>query len=182
MSQIQDVSELDAFYKQADPWGYYSNAADDRRRAELLSLLPLRRYHRVLDIGCGNGFVTFALPGDEVIGVDISSEAISWARQAQQQQMQAERFRFESLSIFAPELTKLGRFDLIVITGVLYEQYIGKARSVIRSVIEQLLENGGILVSCHIREWYCVRFPYSCLDVTLYPYRDYTHQLEVFQK
>lgn len=180
--RIQHSDELNAFYEDADPWGYRQHPDDERRRLELLSVLPRRDYGRTLDIGCGNGFITFSLPGVEVVGIDISGKAIDWARSSAQGEAQPERFRFECRSLFESETRALGRFDLIVITGVLYEQYIGRGVSVVRCLIDDLLVDGGALVSCHIREWCSSRFPYTLLDTALYPYRDYTHQLEVFRK
>lgn len=182
MVEIQKPEELDAFYADPDPWGYRSNVDDDRRRMELMSVLPRRNYARCLDIGCGNGFVTFYLPGEEVVGIDLSQKAIQWASERAAEQPRPERFRFEAMSLFDPALKGLGRFDLVVVTGVLYEQYIGKGKSVVRALVDDALEEGGVLVSCHIRDWAPLRFPYSLLDMTMYPYREYTHQLEVYRK
>lgn len=179
---IQSGSELDAFYSDADPWGYVGNSDDERRKVELLSALPRRRFERCLDIGCGNGFVTCSLPGDSILGIDISSKAIEWARQNSVKQGMADRVHFRNLSLLDPAITDLGRFDLIVVTGVLYEQYIGKAKSVVRTLIDDLLEEGGVIASCHIRTWSHMRFPYTLLDRLLYPYREYTHHLEVLVK
>lgn len=179
---IQKSSELDAFYDRADPWGYIGNPDDERRRLELLSALPRRKFARCLDIGCGNGFVTGSLPGDRVVGIDISPKAIQWAQQISAEQGSADRIEFKCLSLLDPAISGLGKFDLIVVTGVLYEQYIGKAKSLVRIVIDEMLEDGGVIASCHIREWDHIRFPYTLLDRLLYPYRGYTHHLEVLVK
>lgn len=182
MSRVQTATELDGFYAQADPWGYRTHPDDQRRRAELLGALPRRRYERVLDIGCGNGFVTLSLPGESVTGVDLSTEAIRWARSAAGEAPDAARYRFEAMSLFDPALASLGRFDLIIVTGVLYPQYLGGALAVAREALDSRLDEGGILVCCHIRQWGIVRMPYVRLDATLYPYRDYVHELEVYRK
>lgn len=180
--KLQSVAELDAFYAKADPWGYQHHPDDRRRQAELLGLLPERHYGRVLDIGCGDGFVTFSLPGDEVTGVDISPRAIGLARAAAAGRQGGGRFRFLAASLFDLDLLHLGQFDLVVVTGVLYPQYIGNAVSVARLRIDGLLVAGGILATCHIREWNPPRFPYTRLDAALYPYRERTHQLEIYRK
>ncbi len=182
MIRVQPPEELDAFYREPDPWGYHGHPDDARRRSELLGVLPRRPFRRVLDVGCGNGFVTLSLPGDEVVGIDVSAEAVRWAREAAQRERDPARFRFECLSLFDPAIESLGRFDLVVITGVLYPQYVGHAYSVARWRLDQALEPGGILASCHIREWTSCRPPYSLLDMTLYPYRGRTHQLEIYRK
>ena len=179
---LQTRSELDNFYKVADPWGYCQHADDARRRNELLAILPRREWGRVLDIGCGNGFITLSLPGREIVGVDLSTEAVRWAREAAAKQADQERFRFEVGSLLDPELVNLGHFDLVVVTGVLYQQYVGKAWAFVRWVLDQLTREGSIIASCHIREWIRMRLSYSLIDVTMYPYRAYTHQLEIFRR
>ncbi len=179
---LQSASELDAFYSSSDPWGYAESADDHRRRTELLSLLPDAPFGRTLDIGCGNGFITLQLPGDEVVGIDLSERAIGWAREASARHVNADRFRFEALSLLDPAMLRLGQFDLICITGVLYPQYIGKAASLVRTAIDALLKSGGYVASCHIREWAALRLPYTMIDAAIYPYREFVHQLEVMRK
>jgi len=151
---------------------------DDRvRKSVLLSELPQRGYQNTLDIGCGQGFVTRDLPGEHILGVDISDEAINRARS-----IQDSRLEFKQLSLF--ELTNEldMQFDLIVITGVLYSQYIGRAHNLVYHVIDSILADNGILVSVHIDSWYSARFPYLMLKQHYYPYREYTHRLEVYVK
>lgn len=179
---IQTVSELDAFYEKPDPWNYQDNPDDLRRKNELLSLLPRHKYVRTLDIGCGDGFVTFQLPGEHVVGADLSEKAIQWAECNRQKRQDAERFSFIKSSVFDLDSRQVGQFDLVVITGVLYPQYIGRSFSVVREVIGSLLDVNGVVASCHIDEWNPPRFPYPLLDISLYPYRGYTHRLEIYKK
>ncbi|MGE3769782.1 MAG: class I SAM-dependent methyltransferase [Bdellovibrionales bacterium] len=182
MQGIQPKSELEDFYKTDDPWGYDAHPDDARRKRELQAVLPQVPFKRTLDIGCGNGFVTIDLPGDEVLGTDISDKAIEYARQRAQQQKPDKNIKYEAVSFFNMTPEKYGQFDLIVITGVLYPQYIGDASSLARLVIDNLLAPGGHLVSCHIMDWAPPGFTYNLLDRTLYTYRDYTHLLEVYRK
>ncbi|WP_415581349.1 class I SAM-dependent methyltransferase [Flavobacterium longum] len=174
---IQRKEELDQFHSQADPWGYDNNPDDLQRRDVLLAELPVRAYRNVLDIGCGQGFITKELPGDQVYGVDISETAIAHA-----QGIATNRLHFKQGSIF--ELTKLfdQKFDLIVITGVLYPQYIDKADKLVYLLVDSLLEKGGVLVSVHIDEWYQSQFPYLKIKQTFYDYRQFTHNLEIYVK
>ncbi|GGD14228.1 class I SAM-dependent methyltransferase [Aureimonas glaciei] len=182
MSARQPVEEIEAHYSVADPWNYEGNVDDDRRKSELLSVLPNKPFQRVLDIGCGDGFITFALPGEQILGVDISARAIEFARLRNASQPDPSRIAFECLSLFDLSAKKLGQFDLIIITGVLYSQYIAKGAANVRLIIDDLLEPGGILASCHIAAWQPVRFAYDPLDEIHYPYRDFTHVLEVLKK
>ena len=182
MSEVQATAELEAHYNEPDPWGYERNPDDARRRNELLSLLPTVPFQRVLDIGCGDGFVTFSLPGDQIVGVDLSEKAIKWAGAKAERREDSERFRFVQSSFFDLPSQDLGQFDLIVITGLLYPQYIGKGAVFARMVIDYALRPGGFLVSCHIENWSPPRFSYNLVDIIKYPYRDYTHVLEVLKK
>lgn len=182
ISEVQSAVELDAHYSTEDPWGYDTTDDDRLRRERLLSLLPGRDFGRTLDIGCGNGFVTLSLPGSVVVGCDVSPQAIGWARQRAQDRRDRDRFDFRALSLFELPRAAVGRFDLIVITGVLYPQYIGRAFSLVQLIVDDLLNEGGMLMSVHIGEWCRHWFPYTLLDMSLYSYREYTHRLEVYLK
>lgn len=181
-SKIQTAQDLDIFYSVKDPWGYSSNPDDIIRREYLLTTLPKVSYDRVLDIGCGNGFLTYHLPGEFILGCDLSAKAIAWAQQ-QTISIPNKKIRFMEASIFdLLDKPQLGTFDLVVLTGVLYSQYIGKSTALIHEVIDNLLKTSGILVSCHIAEWHFCTFPYPLIDKIVYPYRQYTRQLEVYKK
>lgn len=176
------AAELDRKYVEADPWKYEGARDDAFRRARLLAALPTRRYERTLDIGCGDGFVTFELPGREVVGTDLSSRATALARERAALRKDAERFRFEALDVFEITPERLGRFDLVVVTGVLYPQYIGNAWTAIRRLLDTVLVPGGLLAMCHIQEWTRQPVPYARVHQSWYAYRGYTHALEVFAK
>jgi SAM-dependent methyltransferase len=178
IATTQSLDELEDWHRKNDPWGYESNKDDVLRKAILLSELPQRSYQRVLDVGCGQGFVTRDLPGNEIIGVDVSSEAIRKATTL----YASERIRFTEASIFDFPEQISGSFDLIVVTGVLYPQYIGRALSIVYRNVNRLLADDGVLLSVHIDEWYQARFPLLRLREHFYPYREYTHRLELYVK
>lgn len=179
---IQQQKDLEKFYENEDPWMYNSTPDDKARKERLLSFLPNQRFPRVLDIGCGNGFVTFDLPGERVWGVDISKNAIAWAKEKAKIMQDSKRYEFLNASLFDIPQINIGLFDLIVITGVLYSQYIGNSRILSNMIIDSILNKGGILVSCHIEDWSTGRFPYSTIDTSVYKYREYFHKLEVYKK
>ncbi|MGO4319893.1 class I SAM-dependent methyltransferase, partial [Agrobacterium sp. MCAB5] len=134
------------FYTSSDPWNYDKTPDDQTRIEMLLSELPKQSYERVLDIGCGNGFLTAHLPGKEIIGVDVSEKALNWA----QKRCSDSRYSFRQAGIFDLHPEQLGTFDLIVITGVLYPQYIGNALELTRLRIDSILRPSGILMHAHI--------------------------------
>lgn len=175
---IQSKEELEQFYDRPDPWNYSTNEADLARRARLLAAIPQREYRQVLDVGCGNGFVTSRLPGDAVIGIDLSVNAISYAMENAN-----PRTTYRQMSLFdIPQAGWSGIFDLVVITGVLYDQYIGQGRLLASTIIDDVLAPGGHVVSAHILEWYRPLFPYTTVSREYYQYKEYTHVLEVYEK
>jgi 2-polyprenyl-3-methyl-5-hydroxy-6-metoxy-1,4-benzoquinol methylase len=174
---LQPLDDLEKWHKSDDPWGYETNPEDIKRKDILLSELPQKKYKNVLDIGCGHGFVTRDLPGDKVLGVDISREAIKKAKA-----YETDRITFLQSSLFDLSRKLNEQFDLVIITGVLYPQYIGNARNLVYLIIDKLLADNGILVCVHIDEWYKSRFPYLLLNDYYYDYREYTHRLEVYVK
>jgi trans-aconitate methyltransferase len=177
--KTQSKEELDSWYLAADPWGYEGNKDDANRRSILLGEIPKQAYGRTLDIGCGEGFITSHLPGNSIVGVDLSTKAILRARE----NLPDPKYRFEVASIFdiATVFSK-DKFDLVVITGVIYPQYIGESTRLIYDVIDEVLSPAGILVSVHINEWCRAVFPYLTLQEMYYPYREHTHCLRVYVK
>ncbi len=175
---VQSKGDLEHFYERPDPWGYEDNPGDLNRRARLLAALPEKPYARVLDIGCGEGFVTSRLPGDLVVGIDLSANAVARAKSRSESHV-----TYMQRSLFdLPHAWRTELFDLIVVTGVLYPQYIGRAYLLAFTIIDNLLKVGGHLVCSHIFDWYKFRFPYTTLTREYYRYRDYTHVLEVYVK
>lgn len=174
---IQSKKELDEFHEKDDPWGYETNKDDKKRKEILLSELPDFEYENVLDIGCGQGFITKDLPGKNIYGVDISHTAIEFANK-----ISVENLTFKQGSIFEIDTLFNKKFDLIIITGVLYPQYIGNSNSLIYLLIDKILNKNGVLVSVHIDSWHKSQFPYLKTKQAYYDYRQYTHNLEIYIK
>lgn len=174
---IQSKEELDDWYSEDDPWGYFKNPQDAIRKARILTAIPKFDFENVLDIGCGNGFLTNDLPGKNVIGMDISQKIVDWANQHT-----APNTRYLCGSLFDLPTLDLPPMNLIVITGVLYPQYMAASHLLVYILIDQLLKSGGILLCSHIFDWYDFRFPYLTIKREYFPYREYTQLLEVYVK
>lgn len=177
----QSLQDLDAFYGTEDPWSYDTSPDDHRRIEALRESLPRIPFQRTLDIGCGNGFVTVHLPGRHVVGVDLSPRAIEWAR-ARAKRI-GKQIDYRIASVFdIDRVVDAHSFDLVVVTGVLYEQYIGKSHDLIALKIDRILREGGYVALVHIAEWYRAGLPYRLIDRQIYQYREYSHIIEVYKK
>lgn len=179
---IQSLEDLEKWYKKNDPWDYESSPDDLKRRDILISEIPVKKYNNVLDIGCGHGFITRKLPGNHILGVDISKGAVRQAKRIKKDDN--KRITYQQGSIF-DLLNIIGskpKFDLIVITGVLYPQYLGNSLNLVYFIIDELLTPGSILISVHIDEWYRASFPYFLIKEHFYSYRQFNHRLEIYKK
>ena len=165
----------DALY---DPYGYDANPSDAFRRKKLLAALPQYDYKRVLDFGCGNAFMTQILPGEKVIGIDPDAQSIDTARK----RGLGERFEFFISSIYDIYPSRFGKFDLIVITGVLYIHFVGRGFSVITQVIDNILNNNGVLAVCNLSHHKTMSFSYMPVLTDIYHYRTCMHRLDIYQK
>ena len=110
---VQSLEELEKWHSNQDPW-FYKDTPDDLNRREILrGVIPERRYKQVLDIGCGQGFITQILPGENILGIDISNEAILKAKKHE-----SNTCKFQQNSIFDFE-PKDKKYDLIIMDMVL---------------------------------------------------------------
>ncbi|MDE4912798.1 methyltransferase domain-containing protein [Methylobacterium sp. 092160098-2] len=180
-TELVPSADLDQFFTDGDPWGYESHPDDHRRAGHILSAISSLSFARILDIGCGDGYLTLRLPPGEIIGVDISPAAVEWATR-KAGLIGRDDVRFEVCNVFDLDGSDLGDFDLVIVTGVLYKQYIGHAFSVASDRILRLLRPGGHLIHVHIESWFSHAFPLTRVAKRTYPYRDYIHLLEVYRR
>jgi len=112
-------------------------------------LKNIRKTDRVLDIGCGNGFVAYdiAKKAKYILGIDINPQNIKFAQ---------KHFTRKNLKFITGDATKYSfntRFDTIVLSNVL--EHIEKRVSFlkkIKSIAPKIL----IRVPCLNRDWLTV--------------------------
>jgi SAM-dependent methyltransferase len=138
------------FAKTSDPWGYCGDPVSEERRGLILKSLPRNRYPRLLEVGCGAGWMTLPLASrtDDLLSVDISSIALARAREKCRQ---AANIRFVKLDLLTDPI--MGTFDCIVCAGVL-DYLPAVAQQKIRNCLVASLAAGGDLVLEHTRHAY----------------------------
>jgi tRNA (cmo5U34)-methyltransferase len=111
----------------------------------VVQLLSLRPPHRVLDLGTGTGVTALrileALPEARVVGVDVSQEMLSRARQ--RLRGHGRRVQLRAGNIATPELD--GLFDAIVSVLAVHHLWADEKRHLFSRLWEHLAP-GGILV------------------------------------
>lgn len=70
---------LEGYYRQPELWDVsrFEASHDERLRARVIASLIPPEVESILDVGCGNGFVTRHLRASRVVGLDPSEEALS---------------------------------------------------------------------------------------------------------
>jgi tRNA (mo5U34)-methyltransferase len=73
---------------------------------------------RVLDIGCNDGFMSLACErlGADVVAIDgVATDGLKLIRKRLK-----PRFRFYAMDLMSPSFYELGRFDVILYSGIIY--------------------------------------------------------------
>lgn len=119
--------KMDLLYLTADPWQMSSPTETYRfERTNQLIADKVTHVGSLLEIGCGEGHQTQYLTrlSDRVLGLDVSSRAVTRARR------RCAGAEFLVGDIFSPELDARAPFDVVVASEVLY--YINDVRAFIR--------------------------------------------------
>jgi len=158
---MQSKGDLEEWYETPDPWGYETNPDDLRRKEEILKSIPKEHYKRALDIGCGEGWITQDLPAEEVHGLELSEIA-------------TKRFPENITPVTEP----IGKYDLVLATGVLYSQYNRQ------QIIDWVLECAtGTLVIAGISDWLVNLEVFGKpLSRSGFKYRDYVQEVRVYDR
>lgn len=129
---MQTRDELEDWYKNPDPWGFQTNPDDAERKRRILAAIrrPGPKYKRALDVGCGEGWISKDLPAAVIHGLE-------WSKTA--------RARIPDPVVAVEEPS--GKYDLILISGVLYPQYDWES---IHRLVPEYAAKGATVVTCHI--------------------------------
>lgn len=153
-----DGDYFDAVYAEGDgdPWGFWDSEYEARKFDRTLAALRDRRagddLRRVLDLGCGNGAktarVTEAAPDAQVVGVDLSAEALATARE------RAPEATYEEADVVDYVAETDREFDAVLAVESLH--YLGADRTVTEllafvEALRAVLADDGLLIATHLR-------------------------------
>ena len=109
---------FDALYaRDPDPWGFRSRPYEHAKYEDTVAALDGRRFGRAVEVGCAIGELTARLAPscDALLGVDVAEAALE---QARRRNADAPQVTFARMTL--PQQRPEGRFDLIVLSEVLY--------------------------------------------------------------
>lgn len=141
-----DAAGFEAMFRQnVDPWNYAASSFEAYKRRVLLAACGKRMRGRVLELACANGETTKALRplSLRLLAVDASRTALAEARR-RTAGLSRVTFRHALLPRDMPK----GRFDLVVVSEILY--YLpAKALAALLPRLEASLAPGGRIVVLH---------------------------------
>ena len=142
MPPMTEAALREKFFAATD----YATIPGGRKKLEylfsVLQRLKVTRPHvKVLDVGCGNGAITFAVAslGCEVVGVDVSESSIEHARES-------NRFvnaRFEV--VLGDEFDLNDCYDLIICSEVLEHLY--RPQRLLKTMVRHLKNDGFLFIT-----------------------------------
>ena len=133
------------YARTPDPWGLATRDYEQRKYVDTVAALDARRFACGVEVGCAIGELTAHLAGscDALLGVDIAEAALQAARR---RNAGSSQVRFARMAL--PRETPDGRFDLIVLSEVLY--YFGRSDlAQVADWTRQSLEPGGVVLLVH---------------------------------
>lgn len=114
----------------------------DRIRYHCLDEAKLKPGARVLDVGCGPAYYFDRLPAVDYVGFDTSDPYVAYARQRY-----GARGDFRCEILTAEHLGELGRFDAVLLFGLLHHLDDDQC-AILLDLSAKFLAPGGRVVSC----------------------------------
>jgi SAM-dependent methyltransferase len=144
MTDSRSAAHFERLYQSSpDPWGFRTSAYEQAKYQATVDLLGQRDFASGLEVGCSIGILTRMLAPrcGRLLGVDIVEDPLPAARArcADQPQVRFERMR-------VPGEWPAARFDLIVLSEVLYFLSAADIGACARHVIETLLPGGVVIL------------------------------------
>jgi 2-polyprenyl-3-methyl-5-hydroxy-6-metoxy-1,4-benzoquinol methylase len=118
MSKSRDAAHFERLYQSnPDPWGFKTSDYEQSKYAATLAVLGADRFRSGLEVGCSIGVLTRLLAPacERILGIDIVEAPLQEARV---RCADIAHVRFERMQV--PGAWPVGRFDLIVLSEVLY--------------------------------------------------------------
>ena len=126
-----------------DPWDFETSEYERAKYAATLDALPRARYASALEVGCSIGVLTEALAKrcDALVSLDLAERALERARDRCRD---LAHVRFELAQV--PGQWPEGRFDLILLSEVVYYLDADDVVSLVDRVRGSLLPGGSVVL------------------------------------
>ena len=133
------------YARNIDPWDFDTSEYERLKYADTLAQLPPGRFRSGVEIGCSIGVLSGLLAErcDQLLGVDFAEAALAEARRRH-----AGRGNLTFSRLHVPREKPAGRFDLIVLSEILYFMDRGDVQATAR-VVAKVSEPGAAVILVH---------------------------------
>ncbi len=135
----------DLYARDPDPWGFRTRDYERAKYQHTVAALEGRRFRRGVEVGCAIGELTALLAPSchALLGVDVAEAALE---QARQRNAETPHVTFARMAL--PQERPAGRFDLIVLSEVLY-YFSREDLGQVAGWVLQALEPEGVILLVH---------------------------------
>lgn len=144
---MKDQYFLDMYAAEPDPWGFDSRWYERRKYQITMACLPRARYRRVFEPGCSIGVLTTLLAGraDHVDARDLVPSAVEQTTARVRAAGAGDRVSVARWDMRDPWPET--RYDLVVVSEVLYYLEADEAARFMAQAVEHLDEDGHVVVA-----------------------------------
>ncbi|WP_045218686.1 class I SAM-dependent methyltransferase [Desulfonatronum thioautotrophicum] len=129
-------------YRKQDTYNYATSEEERIKRDRIAAFLNDRHYANILEVGCGEGYMTTVMAplGDRLLGIDISKIAVERAKR-----MHAEnpRISFQQADVFT--FQPPDAYDLITCSEILCYLNLEQINLAVRNLVAHLTPGGRLL-------------------------------------
>jgi 2-polyprenyl-3-methyl-5-hydroxy-6-metoxy-1,4-benzoquinol methylase len=140
----RDAAHFQRIYEaDPDPWRFRSSPYEQAKYRRTIGALGGRRFRAGLEVGCSIGVLTRMLARhcDSVLGVDLIERALAEARRTCEGMNSVSFVRMQ-----VPAEWPAGRFDLVVLSEVLYFLSPEDVAATADRVLDSLRPNGAVVL------------------------------------
>jgi 2-polyprenyl-3-methyl-5-hydroxy-6-metoxy-1,4-benzoquinol methylase len=144
MTESRDASHFDRLYQaNPDPWRFRTDPYEQAKYRHTVAVLNGRRFVSGLEVGCSIGVLTRMLAPqcDRLLALDLVDQPLATAAQHCADQPWVE---FQRMQV--PDAWPERRFDLIVLSEVLYFLTPSDIDRCVRRVMDSLLPSAAVLL------------------------------------
>ncbi|PTN36517.1 bifunctional 2-polyprenyl-6-hydroxyphenol methylase/3-demethylubiquinol 3-O-methyltransferase UbiG [Desulfonatronum sp. SC1] len=129
-------------YRKPDTYNYSASEEERIKRERIASFLGDRHYTNILEVGCGEGYMTTVLAplGERLLGIDISKIAVERARRMHAGNPRVSFLKADVFT-FRPKET----YDLITCSEILCYLNLEQIDQAVRNLIAHLAPGGRLL-------------------------------------
>ncbi len=143
-SSSRDPQHFEQLYRaNPDPWNFTTSAYEQDKYEATLAALGTRRFGRALEVGCSIGVLTELLAKhcDQLIGLDFAPSAVEAAR------IRCAPYPGVTIEhMQVPQQWPVGRFDLIVLSEVLYFLNESDLKAICAQTLRSILPGGRVML------------------------------------